>query len=452
MSDHAALSPSKRHRWAACPGSIREEARYPESPSGDAALDGTRTHALLERCINYEWGPQGSPCGEAPCRGLEVTDEHGTYVVDLERAKRVGFAIAYIRDVCGKDNCFGVPVAERRVYPDGLVGRADMSGTVDCQIIGKHVFEIIDYKDGMAPVEAIGNLQLEQYAIGALAALPQPYPETVRMTIIQPKLALRGMQPIMSWDVRVSELLARVDVIKAQAAATDDPDAPLVPGDAQCKYCRARGSCTAIAKKALHEMEMVSTMFGSVNPEPAGVAPVTVAHQAAQKDPTQMTSEQLSQMMDAFPLVELLIKGVKDEVKKRLTAGSKVPGYKMVRGRGSRDWNLSEEEMVKKLTGMGVPKSSIYVSDLVSPSQVEKLSWGSKGEMKTLSQIQIDRLTKEYVITKTGSPTVAPESDPREAIVTNTSDLMGSIAPALGTPVPSFLAPPAVDTRPPWLR
>lgn len=51
MSAHAQLSPSKRHRWSRCPGSIREEAKYPDQPGGPAALDGTRSHTLLEYCI-----------------------------------------------------------------------------------------------------------------------------------------------------------------------------------------------------------------------------------------------------------------------------------------------------------------------------------------------------------------------------------------------------------------
>ena len=48
---HAKLSPSKRHRWAACPGSIREEAAYPDERSGAAAIDGTHSHTLLEHCV-----------------------------------------------------------------------------------------------------------------------------------------------------------------------------------------------------------------------------------------------------------------------------------------------------------------------------------------------------------------------------------------------------------------
>ena len=39
MTTHAMLSPSKAHRYLACPGSIREEAKFPDE-SGAAAVDG----------------------------------------------------------------------------------------------------------------------------------------------------------------------------------------------------------------------------------------------------------------------------------------------------------------------------------------------------------------------------------------------------------------------------
>ena len=104
---------------------------------------------------------------------------------------------------------------------------------MDIQIIGGGVLEIVDYKDGMAEVPAEGNLQLEQYALGKLAEcrkghnVPDQYPwHEVRMTIIQPKLALRGGTPITTWTVPVSELLTKISVLVDQARATDNPDAP----------------------------------------------------------------------------------------------------------------------------------------------------------------------------------------------------------------------------------
>ena len=60
-------------------------------------------------------------------------------------------------------------ISEERVDPAYLVGRDDMSGTVDVQLIGSTGIEIIDYKDGINPVEAKDNEQMEQYALGIIA-------------------------------------------------------------------------------------------------------------------------------------------------------------------------------------------------------------------------------------------------------------------------------------------
>ena len=76
MTTHSNLSPSKRVRWANCPGSIREEAKYPPKPSGPAAVDGTHTHSLLEKCIN--------DCNDASKYiGLTLKDHDGEFTVEL---------------------------------------------------------------------------------------------------------------------------------------------------------------------------------------------------------------------------------------------------------------------------------------------------------------------------------------------------------------------------------
>ena len=88
---HAQLSPSRAHRWMACPGSIREESKYPET-TGPAAIDGTHTHTLLELCIKNDLAdPQKYV-------GATLKDHEGEFVVDAERARRVMVAIDYIRN------------------------------------------------------------------------------------------------------------------------------------------------------------------------------------------------------------------------------------------------------------------------------------------------------------------------------------------------------------------
>ncbi len=432
MTTHAKLSPSKRHRWALCPGSVREEAKYPEERSNDAAIDGTHSHTLLEHCIK---NGLSDPTDEV---GLMFEDDDGTFWVDAARAARVKVAIDYIKE-CVKELGNAEVIAETQVNPKWFTGRDDLSGTVDVQIVAKGVLEIIDYKDGMAPVEAENNLQLEQYAIGKLAEcklpinMPLMYPwREVRMTIIQPKLALKGMLPVVTWSVPVSYLLQRADELFHEALATDSVNAPLVPGESQCKYCRAKGSCSALASNVMKE---VGVMFQPVTQS------IDLAQQSADKDPATMNDDQIRQIMEAAPLMRQLLEGVEKEALRRLESGKSIPGLKLVHGRGSRAWNLPEEQIAEKLIKMGIPKGAIYETKLVSPAKAEKLSWEKRdGSKASLSELQLKRLEQEYVSKLAGKLTVVSESDSRPAVVTNAAPLFSAVEVA-----------PAAESLPSWL-
>ena len=435
MSAHAQLSPSKRHRWALCPGSIREEAKYPDERTSPAAIDGTHSHTLLEHCIKAGLADPTSMVG------VKMKDDDGEFVIDADRAARVKSAIEYVKERVASFNGLAEVIPETRVDPQWFTHRDDLSGTVDIQIIGGGVLEIVDYKDGMGVVSAEDNPQLEQYAMGKLAEcklgwnVPEQYPwREVRMTIIQPKLALKGMQPITTWTVPVKYLLDRLSVLSAQARATDAPDAPLVPGDSQCKFCRAKGSCAALAGNVMKE---VGIMFQPV----VNQTPLDVAQQSADKDPATMSDDQIRQIMEAAPLMRQLLEAVEKEAQRRLEAGTPIPGLKLVNGRGSRAWSLPEEEMAEKLVKMGIPKSSIYVTKLVSPAQAEKLVWEKRDGTKVqLTERQLKRMDQEYVVKLAGKLTVAPESDSRPAVITNAAPMFSAIPAA-----------PAAESLPSWL-
>ena len=436
MTTHAKLSPSKRHRWALCPGSVREEAKFPEERSNPAAIDGTHSHTLLEFCIRNGMIDPTTKVGD------HLQDDDGTFWVDADRAIRVKVAIDYIKKRIIELGKAGV-IPETRVDPKWFTGRDDLSGTVDVQIVGSDelkILEIIDYKDGMSPVEAENNLQLEQYAIGKLAEcklpmnMPEMYPwREVRMTIIQPKLALRGLNPIVTWIVPVSYLLDRADELFHEALATDAVNAPLVPGESQCKYCRAKGSCSALASNVMKE---VGIMF-----QPTVTQTFDIAQQSADKDPATMDDDQLRQIMEAAPLMRQLLEGVEKEALRRLQSGQSIAGLKLVNGRGSRAWNLPEDQIAEKLVKMGIPKSAIYETKLVSPAKAEKLTWEKRdGSKVTLSELQLKRLEQEYVSKLAGKPTVVSESDSRPAIVTNAAPLFSAVEVAS-----------AAESLPSWL-
>jgi hypothetical protein len=368
--------------------------------------------------------------------GVKLKDDDGEFVVDQSRAERVKVAIDYIAQKLPAE-----VISEKRVNPAWFTGRDDLSGTVDCQIVASDTLEIIDYKDGMAPVEAENNMQLEQYAIGKLAEyklpinMPQMYPfKRVRMTIIQPKLALRGLNPVVSWDVPVSYLLERVKTLTHEAMATDAPNAPLVPGESQCKYCRAKGSCSALASNVMKE---IGVMFQPVIKTDV----LDVAQQSANKDPAVMSDDQIRQIMEAAPLMRQLIEGVEKEAQRRLEAGQSITGLKLVNGRGSRAWTLDDEQIAEKLIKMGIPKTAIYETKLVSPAKAEKLTWEKRdGTKVTLTDRQLKLMNQEYVAKLAGKLTVAHESDSRPAVTLNAAPMFAAVEVA-----------PATESLPSWL-
>ncbi len=440
INSHATLSPSKRGQWRRCPGSIREQAKYPDPGSGPAAIDGTHSHTLLESAIKAN-----QPA--AAFIGGELVDHEGKFMVDKDRADRVQVALNYIKQrvdaivLAGHMNL--KVLTESRVDPAWLLGRTDMGGTVDVQIFGGDTVELIDYKDGIGEVSAKDNDQLELYALGVLAGFKLPingsYPfSKIKMTIIQPKLAFKGLPVITSHDVMVQDILDKIGTMVLEAAATDAPDAPLVAGDIQCKFCRAKGGCSALAGNVMKE---IGIMFQPVNQ----TSVLDVAQQSANKDPNTMSDQQIREIMEAAPLMRQLLEAVDAEALRRFNAGVSIPGLKCVYGRGSRAWALPEDQIADKLIKMGVPKGSVYETKLVSPAKAEKLTWQKTkaGEQLNvqLTERQLKTLETEYIVKMAGKLTVVSESDSRPAVILNAAPLFSAVeSPAVTEQLPSWLS------------
>jgi len=169
----------------------------------------------------------------------------------------------------------------------------------------------------------------------------------------------------------------------------------------------------------------VGMMFPVVQ---AGTDPLDLAQQSAGQEPNQMSNERLAQIIEAAPLVRQMLDAAEAEAQKRMEAGQTVPGLKLVHGRGSRSWSLDDDQIAEKLVKMGVPKSAVYVTKVVSPAQVSKLQWSKRdGTTKTLSERQLKTIDTEYIVTSKGKITVAPLSDPRQAITTNAAPLFSAV-------------------------
>lgn len=403
---HARLGPSN-HRWSLCAGSVREEAQY-EDVSGDAAIDGTGTHLLVEMCINEEVAAVDF-VGEVI--GLGDEDKPEGWLVEQDRADRAKICLDYVdrrvKELKAQFPDAHVKVeAERKAEVGALFGRDDWWGTCDITIsvfksneAGLLFLEVCDYKDGRGYVSEKDNSQLESYCAGQMRPYIGSGPELVkpfrteniggtRMSIVQPKTN----PPIRYVDKTAAEVMTKVEVLARAAHATDDPNAPLTAGK-HCQWCKANpkrgGHCTAAAEQSLEVVKSMSTDI-----EVNGSLFETIGSMVA--DVKGLSSDQLGKLADAKDALVAAFDKVEVEIQERIEAGTNVEGYAMLPSRSTYVWNGGAKEIEKALKGRRLKLNEIYPPKLISVAQMKKLP------ADRLSPEQKKRLEKDLVSEKVG--------------------------------------------------
>ena len=412
MSEHARFAPSSADRQELCPGSVGLEELLPDVSSSYADA-GSALHDLSARVLQARIDGNFSGPGDHRSHiGSKITIGQRTFVVDEEMAAA---ADAYATDcMIFSRNPGALREVEQRVYfgnhlgvPDEeAFGTADFSAALfdEREILG------VDLKGGTGvKVFAENNRQMMRYALGVLNKyeLIADF-ERVRLIIYQPFL-----DHVDEWVCSVEDLLAYAERAKTVVAIINggpwseaewdtefsSDTGPLVPGEKQCRFCKAKATCPALAAE-VHSVvvhEATTDDFSDLTELP---------------DLKAISTDRLGAAMDKVGLIEDFCKAVRAEVERRLLndepVGSPQGGYKIVQGkRGNRAWS-SEEEAEAALKAMRLKGDLIYTYKLKGPAPIEKLlAKDSPTRWKRISKL---------ITQPEGKPSVAPMSDGRPAI------------------------------------
>ncbi len=409
--EHSERGPSTAHRWTKCPASVRLSRGLPNT-AGIEAARGTVFHEIAALCVEFGLDPAGFI-------GFEMEVEpHGMIEFDADMAHYMQPGLDLIESY-RSDDC--LMIVEKKVSLSEWVGEGEF-GTTDLTIIDFANWRIIcfDWKYGAGvPVSPIRNKQAMLYTLGAWSEVARdafhqrvleqaphledaPWDDVEVVIVIEQPRAPGGGGV---WKTDMHYLLAEGARIRAAADLTLEPDAPVVPGEDQCKFCKAAqyNTCTA---RAQHLLGMMGLALDEI--ETAPVEEPLVLERA-------LSPEARSRLLRHAAQIKSYLDDLHKEAYHDAETGRPVPGLKLVEGRSlPRSWTdptKAESILVKRLGEDAYAPRSI-----LSPAQIEKVV-GKKGFATSYAR---------HVTKPDGKPILVSDEDPREARRSSTDYLPDS--------------------------
>ena len=362
MAQHSSIvGGSTAKRVINCPGSVALVAQMPPKPSSVYADTGTLLHNVIADVLD----------GKATAQDfLGAVHADVTLDQDLIDNKLLP-ALAALNEI-DPDKIMEyeteVVVGFGDLLP-GVFGSADVVGR-----IGDTAY-IVDWKfgDGVA-VDVEENPQLMFYAAAAMRTPAAQWAfegaTKVELVIVQPPYVKRWETTPRRIQLFEKELMQAVKLAQR-------PDAPLAQGD-WCRWCAGKAICPIMTGAA--DRAMV-----------AALKSVDVAD--------------VSDHLKMADLLEGWIKEVRALAMQTLEAGLPVPGYKLVPKRAMRQW-MDEGKALDAMCDLGLDVKELTKTKLLSPAQAEKV----------LKKHKL-ALPDDHVVSVSSGNTLAPEDDPRPAVL-----------------------------------
>lgn len=389
MAAHALLGASSAHRWLECTPSARlEESMGVPDEGSKYAEEGTAAHAYaeLECARRLGWLNNRSYAGR-----LKKHKTGEWWGPEMEES--VGDYAAFVADLAAGLDAEGkspvVELEQRVDYSEYVPGGF---GTADAVILSEGTLHVIDLKYGKGvPVSAEGNPQLRLYALGAALKYRIIYGfDTVAMTIVQPRLSSAstdsvGLEDLLDWAETYVEPRAR---------AADEGRGEFVPGEKQCRWCKAKAVCRARADAML---DVARSEFGVLDD-------AELADPDCRPDPELMAVEDIAALLPILPAIEAWAKDVQDyALVQARDHGMRFEGYKLVEGRSSRKID-DPLKAAEALRDMGYQPGDYY-----KPAELKTIT----ALEKALGKAAFADVLGDLVTKPAGKPALVPVNDRR---------------------------------------
>jgi hypothetical protein len=362
MAQHSNIvGGSTAKRVIACPGSVALVAQMPPKPSSKYADTGTLLHNTISEILEGRLTPENAI--GLYYEGI-VLDQNLLNnkllpalmaLDDIDPDKKMEYA-------CETVVGFG------DVLPD-VFGSADLLGR-----IGDTAY-VIDWKfgDGVA-VDVEENPQLMFYAAAAMRTKEVQWvfegATKIECVIVQPPYVKR-------WETTPRRIqMFEHELVRAVKRAMQ-PDAELAKGD-HCRWCAAKPICPLLT--------------GAVD-------------RALRTSVQALDAASISAALDEADLLEQWISDLRALAFQMLDEGVAVPGYKLVPKRATRQW-VNETAALDALRDLGVKENELMETSMLSPAKIEKVLKKHKLE-----------LPRDLVVSVSTGNTLAPEDDPRPAVL-----------------------------------
>jgi len=357
---HSKRGPSGAHRWRRCPGSVAAEEALPEKVGREAA-EGTVFHKIAALCLEFGLDPEDFPLG----RVFHVDGYEIEYDADMAHYMRAG--LDWIEEHTEPGD---MVVIEQRVDISPWAGPGQF-GTCDVAIVKFAKLEIIvfDWKYGKGvPVSPEKNDQCYLYGLGVWRDIAQdgwvfgnvdPFNIKVKFHIEQPRATAGGG----TWDTTMAEVLAEGHKILEDATAAMAPNAPRIPGEKQCQFCRARGQCP---EQQAYLLDVFGQKFDDIEERAELGLPPSF------KDPAKLSIEVRSYILIHWKAFASYVKEIHALTMHDLRAGRDVPLVKVVAGKPGRRFYPDPQAATEKLIEL-VGEADAVETNPISPPAAEKL-------------------------------------------------------------------------------